>query len=251
MFKKHPTLIGTLLALSIAALICGKEVKQCLDLPRIPQQSIEMIDEKYLDMLRNQPSVAERINNLLIETIDQLITGAICDISGQPLPENSQFKAIHLGYNKLNNRKIIIGDSDTGSVHLELSEDFKRGYIAKRGFTGYEEVILSPETSKAAKDLFDVINRKLVELSRAALSSDPVLTALSEFLSEVRYGSNEYLCKEYLEIYNRKVTEMIEQIDNEDVRNTVREPLLSLEVTDIRQFLADNGLDPDDVHVID
>lgn len=213
-----------------------------------------MIDPKYLDMLKEQPSVAERVSNFLNETIDKLITGAICDVSEQPLPEELGFKEIHLGMHKLNGRKIIVGEmEDDRSVHVEFSADFKKGYVAKRNFIGYEEVVLTPDASNAAKTLFDTVDQKLAAMAYAALPDNPKLTALQKFLSETRYGSNEYLCNEYLDIYTETVLEMLDQIDNEEVKDAVRDPLLKLKVSNIRQFLKDNGIDPNtaDVHVID
>lgn len=212
-----------------------------------------MIDSKYLDMLRKQPSIAEKVNGLLSDTIDKLITGAICHILEQPLPEELGFKEMHIGRNKLNNRRVIIGDTHDGrSVQVEFSEDFKKGYIAKRNFIGYEEVVLTEDTSNAAEALFDTIKQRLLVLSYAVLPDNPKLVALTEFLSKTRYGSNEYLCNEYLDIYRRIAIDMINQVDSEDVRESIREPLLSLEVTDIRQFLSDNRIDLDatDVHII-
>lgn len=205
-------------------------------------------------MLKKQPSVAERVNNFLNETIDKLITGAICEVSEQPLPKELGLQEVHVGVHKITGRKLIIGEmKDDRSVHVEFSSDFKKGYIAKRNYTGYEEVVLTPDASNAAKTLFDTIDQKLVAMSYAALPDNPKLTALKKFLSETRYGSNEYLCNEYLEIYTGIVLEMLNQVDNEEIQDIIRGPLLKLQVSDIRQFLKENGIDPDtaDVHVID
>lgn len=213
-----------------------------------------MIDSKYLDMLKEQPSIAVKVNNFLTDTIDRLITGAICDVAEQPLPKELGFKEVHLGMHKLNGRKLIVGEmEDDKSVHVEFSEDFKKGYIAKRNYTGYEEIVLTADTSNAAKTLFDTVDQKLIAMLYAALPDNPKLVALQKFLSETRYGSNEYLCNEYLEIYTEIVLEMLDQVDNKDVREIIREPLLKMKVPDIRQFLRDNGIDPNtaDVHVID
>lgn len=205
-------------------------------------------------MLKEQPSVEEKVNNFLNKTIDKLITGAICDISEQPIPEELGFKDIHIGMNKLNGRKLIIGEmKNDRSVQVEFSADFKKGYIAKRNFIGYEEITLTPDASNAAKTLFDTIDQRLLAMSYAALPDNPKLVALQKFLSETRYGSNEYLCNEYLEIYTETILEMLDQIDNEEVKDAIRDPLLRLKVSDIRQFLKDNGVDLNtaDVHIID
>lgn len=212
-----------------------------------------MIDPKYLDMLKQQPSVAERLNDFLTETIDNVVTCAICDAALQPLPPELGYSKVDIGYNNLSKRKLIIAYTmDDRCVHVEFSEDYTAAFVAKRNFTGYEKVELSTATSQAVKSLYNTIENKILELSYAALPDNPKLKAIADFLAETRYGTNEYLCKEYLDIYKRIVNEMLDKIDNESVQDTIKEALLKLEVTDIRQFLENNGIDPDTVgvHVI-
>lgn len=251
--KKHPVLVGTLLALSVAWLVCRKEVKQYVDVSREIQQHTKVIDPKYLEMLKQQPSIKDRINSFLNDTIDKLITGAICDVSDQPLPPELGFKAVHIGQHKLNKRKLIVGEMDDNrSVHVEFSADFQYGYVAKSGFGGYEEIKLLPETENAVKQLFGTVDNKIRTMSRSALLGDPIAESLLEFLSETRYGSNDYLCNEFTEIYQKTVNRMSSELPDE-VRNTVVDAFCNLTITDIRQFLKENNVDPDtaDVHVID
>lgn len=211
-----------------------------------------MIDQKYLDMLRKQPSINEMLDKYLQDTIDKLVTCAICDVTNQPLPKEYEFKKIHLGEHKITGRKLIMGelDEDKG-IHVEFSLDYTKAYVAKHQYGGYEEVELPSSTTEAVKQVFDTIDQKIKQASRRAMPSDPVATALTEFLSETRYGSNEYLCNEFKEIYKKAVNEMTADMP-EEVREAVRESLCNLTVTDIRQLLSENGVDINtaDVHII-
>lgn len=210
-----------------------------------------MIDPKYLDMLKKAPSVAERLDAFLTNTVDNVVTCAICDVAEQPLPPELGYSKMHIGYNRLSKRKLIVADTNEGHcVHVEFSDDYKAAFVAKRNFTGFERLELSQETSHAVKTVFEAIENKILELAYAAMPDNPKLKAISDFLAETRYGTNEYLCNEYLHIYERIVNEMLDQIDNEDIKDTARDALLKLKVEDIRQFLEDNGVDPDTVHVI-
>ena len=210
-----------------------------------------MIDPKYFDMLKEQLSVEDRISNFLNDTIDKLVTCAICDFADKPLPEETGFKAVHVGMHKLNKRKLIIGDTaDDRNVHVEFSPDFTKAYVAKRNYAGYQEVLLNPTTAEAAKSLFEAIKNKLLAMSFAALPDNPKLAALAEFLAETRYGTNEYLCNEYLTIYKRIVNKLLDQIDNDEAKEAMKEPLMEFEVTDIMQFLKDEGIEEPDVHIV-
>lgn len=209
-----------------------------------------MIDPKYLDMLKKQPSVNEMVDKYLLDTIDRLVTCAICDVTNQPLPKEYEFKKINLGQHRTTGRKLIMGElDDEKGIHVEFSPDYKKAYVAKHRYGGYEEVELPSSTAEAVEQVFDTIDQKIKQASRRALPSDPVAAALLEFLSETRYGDNEYLCNEFKEIYRRKVDEMSSDMP-EEVRETVRDALYNLTITDIRQFLSENGIDTADVHII-
>ena len=212
-----------------------------------------MIDPKYLDMLKKSPSVSERLDAFLTETIDNVVTCAICDTAEQPLPPELGYSKVHIGYNRLSKRKLIVADTSEGHcVHVEFSDDYKAAFVAKRNFAGFERVELSPETSQAVRTVYETLENKILELAYAAMPDNPKLKAISDFLAETRYGTNEYLCSEYLHIYERIVNEMLSQIENEEIKDTARDALLKLKVEDIRQFLENNGIDPDTVgvHVI-
>lgn len=211
-----------------------------------------MIDSKYLNMLKDeQPNLTSKVSAYLNNVIEQLIIGAICDLADKPFPEGYEYKSIHLGYHKLSHRKLIVGDTpDDTSVHVEFSDDCKTAYVAKRGFTGYQEVVLPPETAKAAKALFTAIIDKVLSMAATILPGNPKAMAIAEFVSETRYGTNEYLCKEFLDIYQKSVTKMLNTIESEEIRNTIADPLLSLKVTDIIEFLKENEADTVDIHVL-
>lgn len=210
-----------------------------------------MIDPKYLEMLKHQPSVQDSVDKFLNDTIDKLIIGAICDVSDQPLPPELGFKEVHLGQHKLTKRKLIMGEMENNTgMHVEFSSDFQYAYVAKAHFGGYQEVKLPPETESAVKQLFETIDNKIKSASRHALPGDPIAESLLEFLSETRYGSNEYLCNEFLEIYRKTVKKMASDLPDQ-VRDTVISAFYNLTVTDIRQFLKENDVDMADVHVID
>lgn len=215
-----------------------------------------MIDPKYLDMLRKNPSVQEKVSEFLKDTIDDLITCAICDFSSNPLPPSSKFRQVSMGTNKLNKRELIVGELKEGnaSMCVEFSDDYKTGYVSRtNGFDDYQEITLSPDSSHAVKSLFDSVHSRIIVMSKMALREDPIKVALEEFLSEIRYGSNEYLCNEFLDIYKKAVKEQLSYVDNQGVVDTLEGALLSLKVRDITQFLSDNGIDPKiaDVHIID
>ena len=202
-------------------------------------------------MLKQQPSVQDSVDKFLNDTIDKLIIGAICDVSDQPLPQELGFKEVHLGQHKLTKRKLIMGEMENNTgMHVEFSSDFQYAYVAKAHFGGYQEVKLLPETKDAVKQLFETIDNKIKSASRHALPGDPIAESLLEFLSETRYGSNEYLCNEFLEIYRKTVKKMASDLPDQ-VRDTVIDAFYNLTVTDIRQFLKENDVDMADVHVID
>lgn len=209
-----------------------------------------MIDPKYLDMLKKS-SISERIDSFLNDTIDKLIIGAICDISNQPLPPELGFKEVHLGQNKLNHRKLIVGDMGESSVYVEFSSDFKRAYVANR-LGSYQEVVLSSETVHAVEQLFRTVEDKIKSLSKVALKGDPIAESILEFISETRYGTNEYLCREYMEIYRKTVSRLTSDLPNE-VRDTIEDAFNNLTVVDIREFLKDHDVDLDaaDIHITD
>lgn len=210
-----------------------------------------MIDPKYLDMLKSGESLSEHIGNFLKETVDNLIVGAICEVSQKPLPKELNYEKVNLGYHKINGRKLIMAIvKDKGGITAEFSEDFKTAYVEK-SIGGYEVVPLTPETSAAAKGVFDKIEGKVLEASRMILNGDPVQMAIDTFISEVRYGTEEELCTEFLNIYRTTVEFLLISVPNEEIRDTMRRPLLeNIRVTNIKQFLETNGADATNVHIV-
>lgn len=209
-----------------------------------------MIDPKYLDMLKDGESLSEHIENFLRETVDNLIVGAICEVSQKPLPKELNYEKISLGYHKINGRRLILAIvKGKGGITAEFSEDFKTAYVEK-ATGGYEAVSLTPESSAAAKGAFDKIEGKVLEASKMLLNGDPVQMAIDTFISEVRYGTEEELCAEFLSVYRTTVEFLLISVPNEEIRDTIRKPLLDLKVTDIKQFLETNGADATNVHIV-
>lgn len=209
-----------------------------------------MITDEYLDMLDEKED--SYLNSFLKKTVDEIVVCAICQITDRPMPSNAEYNKIDLGENSKNGRYVLLAhNKEEHFVHVEFSTDFKYAFVARRDFEAFEKLELDERTSKAAEKLFSKMREKLRDAALGAIGKDPQLIALSNFLAEERYGTNEYLIDEYKKCYQQVLDSIVEEIDNPQARSAIKEVLPVPDITDIRQFLSDNKIDADMVHVVE
>lgn len=189
------------------------------------------------------------LGKILLDVIEEALTSAVLYVSGRSI-ENKKFTEIGLGENKITHCKVIEAGDGTGhGVIIEFSKDFSEAWSSNME----SKKIKLPEADKEiAERLFkksdDAYKQAISEIHKIDVSS----IVRKEFVSEIRYGTQEQLISEFMELFDKHLEGVKSRLDDNDCYACERLGLFNRpEITDIIQYLKDNGEDIFNVHVID